>query len=109
MVPQVASAKAVSAKTDTPQRAEQHIGHRSEPQPQLVGPHGLSRGTVSVEVELALLDPVLHVAARAVDVLVELPRARLAALERCDDEARIGLALASTPPWRRRGAPGSSS
>src|SRR5206468_6894118 len=61
--------------------------------PQLVGAHGLSRGAVGVEVELAFLDAVLHVTARAIDVLIELPRARLAALERGDDEARIGLAL----------------
>ena len=80
-------------KADAPQRADQHIGHRSEPQAQLVGAHGGRRGAIGIKVELAFLDAVLHVAAGAVDVLVELPRSRLSALERGDDEARIGLAL----------------
>ena len=44
---------------DAAQRAQQHIGHRGEPQPQLVGAHRLGRGTVGIEVELAFLDAVL--------------------------------------------------
>src|SRR3981189_2103245 len=80
-------------ESDAPHRTDQHIGHRGEPQAQLVGPHGLSRGAVGVEIELAFLDPVLHVAPGAVNVLIELTCASLAAPERGDDEARIGLAL----------------
>src|SRR6202034_611480 len=49
------------------------------------------RRAVGKQVELALLDAVLHIAARAVDLLVELPRTDLAPLQR-GDEARIGLA-----------------
>src|SRR5208283_3966198 len=59
----------------------------------LIGTHGGGRGAVGIKVELAFLDAVLHVAAGAVDVLVEFSRAGLCALERGDDEARIGLVL----------------
>jgi len=41
------------------------LGHRGEPQAQLVGAHGVGRGAVGVEVELTLLDAVLHLAAGA--------------------------------------------
>jgi hypothetical protein len=49
-------------KGNTAQRAPQDIGHRGEPQPQLVGAHrpgrepapGLNRGAVGEQVELAL-------------------------------------------------------
>ena len=61
---------------DAAQRAEQHIGHRGEPQAKLVGAHGGGRGAVGEQIELALLDAVLHLAARAVDLLVEVPRRR---------------------------------
>src|SRR3974390_1506161 len=45
-------------QADPPQSTKEHIGHRGEPQPQLIGPHGPSRRAVGVKVELALLDPV---------------------------------------------------
>ena len=48
-------------------RVTQHVGHGGEPQPQLVGAHGRGAGAVGEEVELALLDAVLHLAAGAVD------------------------------------------
>ena len=43
-------------------------------------------------VALAFLDPVLHLAAGAVDLFVEEAAVGLGLLERGDDEARIGLA-----------------
>ena len=55
---------------DPTQGAEQHVRHGREPQAQLVSPHRGRRGTIGIEIELALLNPVLHVAARAVDLLV---------------------------------------
>ena len=82
-----------AGESDAPQRADEHVGHRGKPQTQLVGPHGRCRGAVSVEVELAFFDAVFHVAAGAVNVLVESSRAGLTALERGDDEARVGFAL----------------
>jgi hypothetical protein len=36
------------------------IGHRGEPQAQLVGAHRLGRGAVGIKVELAFLDAVFH-------------------------------------------------
>ena len=93
MVPQVASAKLGAGEADAAQRAQQHIGHRGEPQAQLVGAHGGGRGAVGEQVELALLDAVLHLAAGAVDLLVEVRASQLGSAERGDDEARIGLAL----------------
>lgn len=58
-------------QSDPSQGAEQDIGHGGEPEAQLVGAHGSRRGPVGEQVELAFLDPVFHVAARAVDRLVE--------------------------------------
>ena len=58
-------------QSDAAQRAEQHIGHRGEPQAKLVGPHGGSRSAVGEQIELTLLDPVLHLATCAVDLLIE--------------------------------------
>ena len=70
-MPQVASANWVCLQADAAQRAEQHIGHRGEPQAQLVGAHGGGRGAVGEQIELAFLDAVLHLAAGAVELLVE--------------------------------------
>ena len=80
-----------SGKGDAAQRAQEHVGHRCEPQPQLVGAHGGGRRAVGHQIELAFLDAVLHIAARAVDVLVEERCGTLGCIERGDDEARIGL------------------
>src|ERR671910_3586968 len=91
-VPQVASANWVVGEADAAQCAEQDIGHGGEPQPQLVGAHGGRRGAGGEQVQLAFLHPVLHVAAGAVDALVERTGVAFAGLERGDDEARVGLA-----------------
>ena len=80
-------------EADAAQGAQQDIGHRVEPQAQLVGAHRGGRGAIRIEVELALLDPVLHVAAGAVDLLVEVLGLALVAPERSDHEARIGFPL----------------
>src|SRR5262249_30041158 len=61
-----------TVESDAAQGAEQNIGHRVEPQAQLVGPHRGRRGAIRIEIELALLDPVLHLAASAVALLVEM-------------------------------------
>jgi hypothetical protein len=55
------------------------------------------RGAIGKEIELALLDPVLHVAAGAVDLLVEVLSLARFARERGDDEARIGGGPGKTP------------
>ena len=84
-------------EADAAQRAEQHIGHGGEPQPQLVGAHGGGRGAVGEQIELALLDAVLHLAAGAVDVLVEAAGVDLGGPQRGDDEARVGRARSIRP------------
>lgn len=78
------------------QGGHQDVGHGGEPQAQLVGAHGDGAGAVGEEVELALLDAVLHVAAGAVDALVEGAGADLGGGQRGDDEA--GVAPASPRP-----------
>jgi hypothetical protein len=78
---------------DATQSAEKHIGHRGKPRAQLVGAHGGRRRAVGKEVGLTLLDAVFHVAAGAVDLLVEIAGLPLGPIERGDDEARIALVL----------------
>lgn len=56
-------------QADAAQRADQHIGHGGEPEPELVGAYGGGRSAVGEQVELAFLDAVLHLAAGAVEVL----------------------------------------
>ena len=57
---------------DAAQRAHEHVGHRGEPQPELVRPHGGGRGPVREQIALRLLDAVFHIAPRAVDLFVEM-------------------------------------
>src|SRR3954452_86108 len=83
----------VEGQANPTQRTEQHVGKRGEPQAQLIGPHGGGRGAVCEQVQLAFLDTVLHLAAGAVDPLVQPPGVDLDRWQRGDDEARIGLAL----------------
>jgi hypothetical protein len=59
-------------QADTTLCTEQHVGHGGKPQAQLIGPHGGCRGAVGIEIELAFLDPVLHVAACAVELLIQV-------------------------------------
>ena len=81
---------------DAAQRREQHVGHRGEPQAELVRAHRPGRGAVGEQVELALLDPVLHLAAGAVEPLVERLRAQAAGLS--EVTTKRGLALVSPLP-----------
>src|SRR5262249_58038291 len=54
---------------------------------------GGGRGGVGIEIELALLEMVLHIAASAVDLLVEISGRALGAGQRGDDEAGISFTL----------------
>src|SRR6185436_19931406 len=78
---------------DPAQALDEHITHRGKPQPQLVGSHGRGRGAVCKQIYLALLDAVLHLAARAVDVFIERAGIAVSRRQRGDDEARVSLAL----------------
>ena len=82
MVAQVARSRSVPASAIRrhaggvlpARRAHQDVGKRREPHAQLVGAHRRRRHAVAEQIGLRLLDPVLHLAALAVDVLVEGPR-----------------------------------
>ena len=52
------------------QAAHQHVGHGRQIQPQLIGAHGFGTDPVREQLEL-FFDPVLHVAAGAVQFFVE--------------------------------------
>ena len=56
---------------DAPEGVDQHIGESGEPEPELVGAQAGGGGAIGKEVELLLLDPVLHLAACAVDLLIK--------------------------------------
>ena len=71
---------------NTPDVVEEDVGERAEQQAELVGPPSVTAGAVGVEVELLLLDPVLHVAACTVDVVVKFLRI---AFEGRDNVTRI--------------------
>lgn len=53
------------------QTVYEYVGHAGEPEAQLIGPHGVGTGAVGEQVKLLFLDPVLHVAPGAVELLVE--------------------------------------
>lgn len=80
-------------EADPAQRTQKDIGHGGESQAQLVGTHDGGRCTVREQVGLALLDPVLHLAAGAVDLLVEMARFAFSLPQRCHHEPRIGAAF----------------
>lgn len=72
------------------QGAQQDVGEGAEVEPDLIGQQGVGAGAVGEQVELLLLDPILHLAAGAVEIFVESPCIGCLAAERGDDIARIG-------------------
>jgi hypothetical protein len=92
-------------ESKTPQCADEHISQCSKPQPQLIGAHRGGRGAVGKQIELAFLDAVLHLAAGAIDFLVEMAGLVLGTRQGGDDKARVGLAagphsaFATTRRW----------
>src|SRR5512144_2939564 len=78
------------AEADPAQGRHQHVGERREPQAKLVRRHGCGRRAVGEEIELLLLDAVLHLAAGAVELLVEGLRVDHLTFQRGDDEPRVG-------------------
>ena len=91
-----------TGEADARRRAHRRIGHRGEPQPELVGAHGGRRGAVRQEVEPAPLDAVLGLAAGAAGFLTEGLGAMLAHFRRGNDKAWVGTAAG---PLRLRGDP----
>src|ERR1700685_3483750 len=92
------------AQTDAAQGIDENIGHGRERHSELIGLHGCRRGAIGEQLEL-LANAVLSLAAGAVEILIESTRVigDAGALERGDDEARIGavrcvLGLADNTP-----------
>jgi hypothetical protein len=78
-------------------RLDEHVGEGGEPQAQLVDAEGVRREPVGEQLELRLLDAVLHLAASAVQLLVGRPGRPVARGEAGDHEARVRL-VAALPP-----------
>ena len=72
---------------DAADAVDEDIGEGGEDQAHLVDLVGVRAHAVGEQVELAVLDTVFHVAARAIDVLVEFPGRDLMAIEGGDEEA----------------------
>src|SRR5713226_1030843 len=83
------------SQSNPAQRTEQHIGHGCEPQAELVGAHGSRRGPIGEQIELTFLDAVLHLAASAIDLLIEVLAADLGGAQRGDDKPWIGVATSN--------------
>src|SRR5437868_308940 len=69
---------------------DQDVSHRGKPQAKLVGRHSGGRGAVCKKVDLTLLDPILHLAAGAIDILVEIAAVTFG--QRRDDKAGVFFA-----------------
>src|SRR6195256_6078376 len=80
-------------ESNAAQRADQDIGHGGQPEPQLVGAHGVGGGSVGEQIELTFFDTVFHLAAGAIELLVERAGLMVVSLQRGDDKARIGPAF----------------
>ncbi len=61
-----------TGERDASDRLDQDIGQRRQDQAELVGPPFVARGAIGEQVELLFFDAVLHLAALAVEFLVEL-------------------------------------
>ena len=77
-------------KCDTAKRAHQDVGGGGEPQPQLVGAHGVGAGAVGEQIQLLFFDAVFHVAACAVVFFVEPLGLGVGLGQIGDDEAWVG-------------------
>ena len=78
-------------ETESTDGLEQHIGKARHEEAKLIGPPAVTTGAVSKQVELLLLDTVLHLTACTVDLVVE-------ALGRAA-QVRHDVS-ADWPPWR---------
>ena len=90
----------------TPELIHQHIGQGGEVHSQLIGLHRRRGGPVGKQVQLLLLDPVLHIPASAVQLLVQFLGSHLPAGQIRGEEARVVpfgqvLRLADHPPATR--------
>ena len=73
IVPTSARASSVPDQSDPPDVRHQHVGRRRQQHPELVGHERVATRPVGEQLELLLLDPVLHLPAGTVPVLVQAP------------------------------------
>ncbi len=73
---------------------QQRAGEHRKVHPQLVRPQRRRRCAVREQIQLLLLDPVLHLAAGAVQFLVQLPARHFLPAQAGDHEARVRAAQA---------------
>ena len=73
MVPHWARGHVGALEREAADRLDQAVGERRQDQPELVGPPVLAGGAVGEQVQLLFFDAVLHLAALAVERVVELP------------------------------------
>ena len=59
-------------QSDAAQGAEQNVGDGGKPQAQPVGAHRRGRCAIGIKIKLTLLDPIFHIAAGAIEFLVEI-------------------------------------
>ena len=86
---------------DAADAVDEDIGEGGEDQAHLVGLVGVCAHAVGEQVELAVLDAVFHVAARAIDVFLEFPGRDLMAIQRGDEEAGSAVGIrACVRLWR---------
>ena len=78
-------------QSDTPQRVQQVIGHRGEPQPQLIALDEVRRGPIGKQLQLLFLDPILRLPSRAIQLLVQLLGGPPLRSQRGDDKAAAGV------------------
>ena len=83
-------------QAQVPQAVHENIGEGRKIQPQLVGAQHRRAGAVGKQVELALFDAIFHVAAGAIQLLVEPLRPRLVTTKRGLGPCARCSALATT-------------
>ena len=81
--------EAALAQSDAPEGFDEDIGEGGEPEAELVCTHRPGRGPIGEEIELLFFDSILHIAACAVEPLVEGAGPDPTGLDRGHDEARI--------------------
>ena len=91
---------------DLPHRHHEPVRRHGEPRPNRISTKRVTARAIAEQVELVFLDSVLHLTARAVQLLVQVPLLVFAAPERCDDKPRVRslaqmLGLADNAPRAR--------
>lgn len=82
-----------SFMSEATQCVHQHVGERSEVQPQSIGTYRRGAGAIGEQAELLLLDAVLHIAAGAVELFIQPLGRAVMPRQIGHHEARVGAFL----------------